>query len=90
MNTVQYPAPIAEAPAPATLVVRGSTCAVSDANLAAAVGAGNSAHFTAAFDIVIGRGPASQHLHFAAGSTHVLAPEVKAALLAAGAPMTVL
>ena len=89
-NSITYPANANEFVTPVTMVIRGNHCVVPDTTLAATVGAGNSAHFTSHFDIVVGRGPAAQHLTFTAGRTYVLAADVKAALVAASAPMTVI
>lgn len=89
MAAVTYPA-TTESGGSAILEVRGNVGPVTDANIASIVGAGNSAHFNASFDLVLGFGPHTQHLHFVKGQTYVLAANVKAALLAASAPMTVI
>lgn len=88
-HTVTYPAATGDKGGPASLVRNGNLSATADTDLPTVVGAGLSGHFTAPFDLVMNWGSGPTHVHFNAGQTYVLSPQVKAVLLAASAPMTV-
>ncbi len=83
--TWTIPAPVYPQPGQVQLVVRGNHGRIADAQVDAIAGAGNAYRFTTHYDIVL---PHVGHLHYTVGEVAVLPAEVKAALVAAGAPMT--
>jgi hypothetical protein len=72
-----------------TAATKNGHAPVTQATAAAVLGSGKSVTFSASYDFVWPQHKLPVHLHFRAGQTITLAPDVQAALVAAGAPMTV-